>query len=139
MSLQLLRDLFTLCFVFSLFSAALNQPTSMQEENVAIYRRNIVCRRVSTWYFLEKWTDISPFIAINRRFLSDISRGQRGQRKSDPQQCPSTRYSASPFCLGLRGFEPQTKRFRVHPLTTWAKLPFDTYYATVIYILKFII
>ena len=38
----------------------------------AIYRRNIVCRRVSTRYFLEKYrsSDISAFIARNRRFLA---------------------------------------------------------------------
>ena len=99
-------------------------------------------------YFLEKyrssdisWRNIGPAIfrhlsreigdfsryighlAINRRFFSDISRGQRGSTKVRPS-APSTRYSAAtvpPFCLLLRGFEPQTKRFGVHPLTTWAK------------------
>ena len=101
----------------------------------AIYRRNIVCRRLSTRYFLEKWhlsreiADFSRYIgdlAINRRFFSDISRGQRGSTKVKPATVPVNALQCLPVCLLLRGFEPQTKRFRVHPLTTWAKLPFDT-------------
>ena len=66
--------------------------------------------------FAWSWEDLNPK-------PSDIS---RGQRKSDPLQCPSNALQCCSICLLLRGFEPQTKRFGVHPLTTWAKLPFDT-------------
>ena len=87
----------------------------------AIYRRNIVCRRVSTRYFLEKYrsSDFSAFIARNRRFLAiyrwfgDKSaiflRYIAGQRKSNPQQCPSTRYSASHFACCWEDLNPKPK------------------------------
>ena len=85
-----------------------------KEENVVIFRRyrNIVYRRVSTRYFIEKYRsdDISGFIAINSRNILAINRRffpiyrmvNAGQRKLDALQCP-------PICLLSRGFEPQTR------------------------------
>nr|CAN61271.1 hypothetical protein VITISV_020533 [Vitis vinifera] len=101
-----------------------------------IFHGEISVRR----YFMEKYRsgDISGilarnwrFLAINRRFFGDISRGQRGSTKVRPRYSAvnaPTRYSDATvphLYLLLRGFEPQTKRFGFHPLTTWAKLPFD--------------
>ena len=73
---------------------------------------NIVYRRVSTRYFIEKYRygDISGFIprnsrdilAINRRFFPIYRMVNAGQRKSDALQCP-------PICLLPRGFEFQTR------------------------------
>ena len=106
----------------------------------AIYRRNIVCRRVSTRYFLEKYrsSDFSAFIARNRRFLAIYrwfgdksaiflwyiawsTRVNESQTRYSARQRATVLLQCLPFCLLLRGFEPQTKRFGVHPLTTWAK------------------
>ena len=108
-----------------------------KEENVAIFRRYIAeISRVGGYRHDISWRNIGPAIfrhlsreiadfsryighlAINRRFFSDISRGQRGSTKVRPA---TVLLQCLPFCLLLRGFEPQTKRFEVHPLTTWAK------------------
>ena len=113
----------------------MSQEVLGKEENVAIYRRNIVYRRVSTRYFMEKYRsdDISGFIARNRWFITiyrwfffDISRGQCGSTKVRPATVPINALQCLHICLLPRGFEPQTKRFGIHPLTTWAKFPFDT-------------
>ena len=120
----------------------------IKEENVAIFRRYIAeisyiegfRHDISPWNIgpaifrdlSREIGDLSQYIGdlvINQRFFFDISRGQCGSTKVRPLQCPSTRYSDATvhvlqclhICLLLRGFEPQT-----HPLTTWAKLPFDT-------------
>ena len=63
---------------------------------------------VSTRYFMEKYRS------------GDFS----GLRATVMLASPAT---VPHLYLLLRGFEPQTfsKRFGVHPLTTWAKLPFD--------------
>ena len=109
--------------------------TSM-EEDIAIFRRyiaeisciegfrhDISWRNIGSaifWYFSREIGDL----AINRLFLAIYRVVNAGQTR---YSAPSPRYSAVPpisFLL-LRGFEPQTKRFGVHQLTTWAKLPFD--------------
>ena len=121
------------------------------EENIAIFRRyiaeiscidgfrhDISWRNIGPAIFRDFSREIAYFsryigdLAINRRFFGDISRGQRGSTKVRPATVSSTRYSDATVAatvphlyLLLRGFEPQTKRFWVHPLTTWAKLPFD--------------
>ena len=117
------------------------------EENIAIFRRyiaeiscidgfrhDISWRNIGPAIFRDFSREIAYFsryigdLAINSRFFGDISRGQRGSTKVRPATVPSTRYSDATvphLYLLLRGFEPQTKRFGVHPLTTWAKLPFD--------------
>ena len=88
------------------------------------FRHDISWRNIGPTIF---W-DLSRYIgdlAINRWFFSDISRGQRGSTKVKPATVPVNALQCLPVCLLLRGFEPQTKRFGVHQLTTWAKLPFD--------------
>nr|CAN75488.1 hypothetical protein VITISV_036821 [Vitis vinifera] len=114
--------------------------TWCKEENVAIFRRyiaeiscvggyrhDISWRNIGPAIFRHLSREIADFsryigdLAINRRFFSDISCGQRGSTKVKPATVPVNALQCLPFCLLLRGFEPQTKRFGVHPLTTWAK------------------
>ena len=80
----------------------------------AIYRRNIVYRRVSTRYFMEKYRsgDISGFVARNRRFFSDISRGQHGSTKVRPTTMPVNAlqcacYNASTFVCCWEDLNPK--------------------------------
>ena len=115
------------------------------EENIAIFRRYIAeisCidgfRHDISWRNIGPaiFRDFSREIAYFSRYIGDLAIYRvvnAGQRKSDPLQCRQRATVAATVAatvphlyLLLRGFEPQTKRFGVHPLTTWAELPFDT-------------
>ena len=110
--------------------------TVSKEENVTIFRRYIaeisclVSKGFNTIFHGE--ISVRRYFGINLEKSSisrdisvifpNISHGQRGSTKVKRAtvllQCP-------PICLLPRGFEPQTFWFGVHPLTTWANLPFD--------------
>ena len=84
---------------------------------------NIVYRRVSTRYFMEKYRsgDILVFIARNWRFsryIGDLAINRLFLAIYHVVNVGQTRYSARQRAT--------VHRFGVHPLTTWAKLPFDT-------------
>ena len=124
--------------------------TSM-EEDIAIFRRyiaeisciegfrhDISWRNIGSaifWYFSREIGDL----AINRLFLAIYRVVNAGQTR---YSAPSTRYSARatvpPFLGAERIWTPNQKVWGSSTYH-WAKLPFDIYYATTIYILKFII
>ena len=62
------------------------------------------------------WRNIGPAIFWYYRVVN------AGQTRYSARQ----RATVPSIFLELRGFEPKPKRFGVHPLTSWAKLPFDT-------------
>ena len=95
-----------------------NQGRKCRDISV-IYRRNIVYRRVSTRYFMEKYQSGDIFsryigdLAINRQFFSDILRGQHGSTKVKRATVPVTAlqccYSASPFACCREDLNPKPK------------------------------
>ena len=76
----------------------------------AIYRRNIVYRRVSTRYFMEKYRsdDISGFITRNRRFGDKLAIFLRYIAWSTQVNESQTRYSA-PFSCHWEDLNPKPK------------------------------
>ena len=108
------------------------------EENIAIFRRYIAeisCiegfRHDISWRNIGPaiFRDFSREIAYFSRYIGDLAIYRvvnAGQRKSDPLQCRQRATVHALQCLHfleLRGFEPQTKRFGVHPLTTGLSCP----------------
>ena len=102
------------------------------------FRHDISWRNIGSaifWYFSREIGDL----AINRLFLAIYRVVNAGQTR---YSAPSTRYSARatvpPFLGAERIWTPNQKVWGSSTYH-WAKLPFDIYYATSIYILKFII
>ena len=103
--------------------------TSM-EEDIAIFRRyiaeisciegfrhDISWRNIGSaifWYFSREIGDL----AINRLFLAIYRAVNAGLTRYSARQRATVHALQCLHFLELRGFEPQTKRFGVHPLTT---------------------
>ena len=85
-----------------------------KEENVAIFRRYIAEISCVGGYHDISWRNIGPAVFRHlSREIGDFSPIYRvvnaGQRKSNPLQCPSTRYSASHFACCWEDLNPKPK------------------------------